>query len=75
MLTVEEAKKIGIRACVEKIGYDFCKAHPDNGVSAYGEEREGEDAEREAAAWAAEHASSRSFYALHCYLCSGTSIP
>ena len=41
MLTVEEAKKIGIRACIEKIGYDFCKAHPDNGVSAYGEEREG----------------------------------
>ena len=41
MLSVEEAKKIGIRACVEKIGYDFCKAHPDNGVSAYGEEREG----------------------------------
>ena len=40
-----------------------------------GEEREGEDAEREAAAWAAEHASSRSFYALHYYLCSGTSIP
>lgn len=41
LLTVEEAKKIGIRACVDKIGYEFCKAHPDNGVSAYGEEREG----------------------------------
>ena len=41
MLTIEEAKKIGIRACVEKIGYEFCKAHPDHGVSAYGEEREG----------------------------------
>ena len=41
MLTVEEAKRIGIQACVKKIGYEFCKAHPDNGVSAYGEEREG----------------------------------
>ena len=36
MLTMEEAKKIGISACIDKIGYEFCKAHPDNGVSAYG---------------------------------------
>jgi len=25
MLTFEEAKKIGIRACVDKLGYDFVK--------------------------------------------------
>ena len=37
MLTFEEAKKIGIRACVDKIGYDFCRAHNDNSTSAYGE--------------------------------------
>jgi hypothetical protein len=37
MLTVNEAKKKGIRACIEKIGYDFCKQHADNATSAYGE--------------------------------------
>ena len=37
MLTFEEAKKIGIRACIDKIGYDFCLAHNDNSTSAYGE--------------------------------------
>ena len=38
MLTVDEAKNIGIKACVEKIGYDFCKKYADNSTSAYGEE-------------------------------------
>lgn len=38
MLTAEEAKKIGIRACIDKIGYDFCKQHEDNAVCSYGEE-------------------------------------
>lgn len=37
MLTVMEAKKIGIRACIDAIGYEFCKKHADNGTSAYGE--------------------------------------
>ena len=37
MLTFEEAKKIVIRACIDKIGYEFCKAHNDNSTSAYGE--------------------------------------
>lgn len=36
MLTENEAKKIGIRACIDKIGYEFCKAHNDNSTSAYG---------------------------------------
>lgn len=29
---------MGIRACIDKIGYDFCKEHADNATSAYGEE-------------------------------------
>ena len=37
MLTVDEAKKKGIRACMDKIGYEFCKEHADNGTSAYSE--------------------------------------
>lgn len=36
MLTEKEAKKIGIRACVDKIGYEFCRVHNDNSTSAYG---------------------------------------
>ena len=36
MLTAKEAKEIGIRACIEKIGYEFCKKHNDNSTSAYG---------------------------------------
>lgn len=38
MLTFEEAKKIGIKACVDKLGYDFVKKHEDNACSAYGDE-------------------------------------
>ena len=38
MLTVIEAKKIGIRACIEKIGLDFCKKHADNATSGFSEE-------------------------------------
>lgn len=38
MLTVNEAKKIGIRACIEKIGIDFCKKHADNATSGFSEE-------------------------------------
>lgn len=37
MLTVKEAKKIGIRACIDAIGYAFCKKHADNGTL-YGDE-------------------------------------
>ncbi len=37
MLSVDEAKKIGIEHCINEIGYDFCKAHEDNGTSAWGE--------------------------------------
>lgn len=40
MLSVKEAKKIGIWACIEKIGLDFCREHKDNSVSAWGK-REG----------------------------------
>ena len=38
MLSKHEAKKIGIRACIDKLGYEFCRQHADNSVSAYGEE-------------------------------------
>lgn len=38
MLTFEEAKKIGIKACVDKLGYDFVKQHEDTSCSAYGDE-------------------------------------
>ena len=38
MLTVIEAKNIGIRACIEKIGLDFCKKHADNATSGFSEE-------------------------------------
>lgn len=41
MLTVIEAKKIGIRACIDKLGYDFCKKYADNSTSAWGEIEEG----------------------------------
>lgn len=36
MLTVEEAKKIGIKACIDKIGYEFCKKHEDTSVCVTG---------------------------------------
>ena len=38
MLTVNEAKNMGITACIEKIGYDFCRKHADNATSGYSEE-------------------------------------
>ena len=38
MLTAQEAKKIGLRACIDKIGYEFCKRHEDTTVYAYGED-------------------------------------
>ena len=38
MLTEEEARKIGLRACLDKIGYEFCKKHEDTIVYAYGAE-------------------------------------
>lgn len=38
MLTVDEARKIGISACIEKIGYEFCRRHADNATSGYSEE-------------------------------------
>lgn len=38
MLTTNAVRKIGIRACIEKIGVDLCKKHADNATSAYGED-------------------------------------
>lgn len=38
MLTVEEAKNIGIKACIEKLGLDFCKKYAENSTSGFSEE-------------------------------------
>ena len=38
MLTFEEAKKIGIRACVDKLGYDFVRKYEDLSCTAYEDE-------------------------------------
>lgn len=38
MLTETEARKKGIRACMEKIGFDFCMLNEENSATAYGED-------------------------------------
>ena len=40
MLTFEEAKKIGIRACVDKLGFDFVKKYNETSCTAYGDEED-----------------------------------
>ena len=40
MLTVKEAARIGINACIDKIGRDFVLANRGNGTSGYGENEE-----------------------------------
>ena len=41
MLTLEDAKRIGINACIDKLGRDFVLAHRDTSSSAYGESEDG----------------------------------
>lgn len=41
MLSVEAAKKIGLNACIEKLGRDFVLAHKEYATSAYGESDDG----------------------------------
>lgn len=41
MLNVEAARKIGIKACIDKLGRDFVVAHKEFATSAYGESEEG----------------------------------
>lgn len=36
MISVEEAKKIGVDACIDRIGRDLCREYADNATSAYG---------------------------------------
>ena len=36
-MDVDEAKDIGIKVCIEKIGYDFCRKYVDNAISGYSE--------------------------------------
>lgn len=37
MLTVEVARKVGINACIDKIGREYVLSHKDCATSAYGE--------------------------------------
>lgn len=37
MLEASEAKKIGIRACIEKIGWEFCRKYEQNACTTCGE--------------------------------------
>ena len=37
MLTYEEARKIGINACIDHLGRDFVTKHRDNASSAFGD--------------------------------------
>ena len=37
MLTIKEAARIGINACIDKIGREFVLANRGNGTSGYGE--------------------------------------
>lgn len=41
MLNVEAARRIGIKACIDKLGRDFVLAHRDFATTAYGESEEG----------------------------------
>lgn len=41
MLNIETARKIGINACIDKIGRDFVMAHKEFATSAYGENEDG----------------------------------
>lgn len=41
MLNVETARKIGINACIDKLGRDFVLANKDFATSAYGENGDG----------------------------------
>lgn len=40
MLTFEQARNIGFKACIEKIGYDFCKKYKDTIAYACGRQIE-----------------------------------
>ncbi len=37
MLTYDEARKIGINACIDRLGRDFVSKHRDNASSAFGD--------------------------------------
>ena len=37
MLDAKEARKIGIKACIDKIGAEFCKKYEANACTSYGQ--------------------------------------
>lgn len=41
MLNLDTARKIGINACIDKLGRDFVLAHRNSSTSAYGESEDG----------------------------------
>lgn len=41
MLNIEKARKIGINACIDKLGRDFVLANKEFATSAYGESEDG----------------------------------
>lgn len=41
MLNIETARKIGINACIDKLGREFVLTHKDFATSAYGESEDG----------------------------------
>lgn len=41
MLTFEDAKRIGLNACIEKLGREFVNKYADSTSSAYGDDGEG----------------------------------
>lgn len=41
MLSIEEARKAGINACIDKLGREFVTQHLDTATAAYGETEDG----------------------------------
>lgn len=40
MLTFDEAKKVGIKACVDKLGTEFVRKYEETACTAYGDEED-----------------------------------
>ena len=40
MLSLEEARKKGIRACMERIGFEFCLKNQENACTSYSDEED-----------------------------------
>lgn len=38
MLSINDAKKIGCKTCMDALGFEFCKEHAENSTFAWGED-------------------------------------